>query len=205
MSSSITIVDYGLGNIQAFKNIFDSLNVEIIVANAPSQIASADRLVLPGVGAFDWAINRLNQSGLRDALDKAVLYNHVPVLGVCVGMQIMARSSEEGRAAGLGWINAENIHLSHLGSESHPIPHMGWNEVCPRGFDSLFQEEESFFYYFLHSYFMKVDDEKSILATANYAGDITAAITKGNIFGTQFHPEKSHHWGASLLKNFAML
>lgn len=204
MVEPITIVDYGLGNIKAFKNIYDSLNVGVVVAAEPSQIASAKRLILPGVGSFDWAISCLNSSGLREELDNAVLKNGVPVLGVCVGMQIMASRSEEGIMPGLGWLDAEILNLKGAIGSDLPIPHMGWNEVFPRKNDNLFCGLKSPLYYFLHSFYIKADSDDIVLASANYGEQITVAIKKLNIFGTQFHPEKSHRWGTDLLKNFAL-
>ncbi len=199
----MTLVNYGLGNIQAFANIYRRLNIAIEVATTLEQLARAEKLILPGVGAFDWAMTRLNQSGLRDKLDELVLQQRVPVLGVCVGMQMMAHRSEEGELPGLGWIDAEVARFDLAQIKYSPLPHMGWNDVQPVVADSLFRGIEAPRYYFLHSYFIVPRQSNDVLATACYGSDFTAAIRSGHVFGTQFHPEKSHQWGIDLLRNFA--
>ena len=200
----ITLVDYGLGNIQAFANIYKYLGIEFIVAKTPADIYRSSRLILPGVGSFDWAITKLQESGLREALDEQVLVAKIPVLGICVGMQIMARSSEEGILPGLGWINAKVKKLKHkLNYDLLPLPHMGWNEVVNLRDDPLFFDIEAPIYYFLHSYCIKTENDENVIATTNYGNIFTSAIRSENIYGTQFHPEKSHGWGVQLLNNFA--
>ncbi|HEX2613602.1 MAG TPA: imidazole glycerol phosphate synthase subunit HisH [Fibrobacteria bacterium] len=201
----VTLADYGLGNIQAFAHIYDRLNIPVEVATTPGQIAKAERIILPGVGAFDWAMRRLNASGLREALDERVLKGGVPVLGVCVGMQMMARGSDEGALPGLGWIDAEvrKFDASVIGDS--PLPHMGWNDVHPASSGTLFRGIEAPRYYFLHTYYFAPDSSADVLATANYGSDFAAAVARDNVFGTQFHPEKSHQWGIDLLRNFAEL
>ncbi|MBL9071700.1 MAG: imidazole glycerol phosphate synthase subunit HisH [Sphingopyxis sp.] len=203
--ATVTIVNYGLGNVHAFANIYHRLNIDVAIIDDAAGLAAAERLILPGVGAFDWAMTRLNVSGLRDALDHAVVEKGVPVLGVCVGMQMMALSSDEGTEAGLGWIDARVARLEAPDAHRYPLPHMGWNDVRPRSSDSLFTGIEAPRYYFLHSYYFVPEREEDVLATASYGGDFTAAIRKGNIIGTQFHPEKSHQWGIDLLRNFAKI
>ena len=202
---NVTIVDYGLGNIQAFAHIYHRLNIPFEVATTPDHLANAEKIVLPGVGAFDWAMTRLNDSGLRDALDTAVLLQRVPVLGVCVGMQMMARQSEEGKMAGLGWIDAEVVRFDPAKICYMPLPHMGWNDVRPVASGGLFQGIEAPRYYFLHSFCIVPRQPDDVLATAQYVTDFVAAVRNGNVFGTQFHPEKSHKWGIDLLRNFADL
>jgi glutamine amidotransferase len=202
----IGLVDYGLGNIQAFANIYRRLGIEASAARTVTDLRRATRIILPGVGAFDWAITRLQESGLREALDEEVLGAKKPVLGICVGMQMMARSSEEGIQPGLGWIDATVIKFdTRLLKGSTHLPHMGWNDVAPMGTDTLFYGVYAPQYYFLHSYFMKPDRAENILATSNYGVTFTSAARSGNVYGTQFHPEKSHDWGVRLLKNFAEL
>jgi glutamine amidotransferase len=203
--SSVTIVNYGLGNIQAFVHIYQRLHIQVEIAETSSQLEKAEKLILPGVGAFDWAMKRLNDSGLRERLDHVVLHKHVPVLGVCVGMQMMAHRSEEGVLPGLGWIDADVVRFDPENSTSIPLPHMGWNDVQPLAIDGLFFDIEAPRYYFLHSYCIVPRCPDNILAIAHYGKSFTAAVCKKNIFGTQFHPEKSHHWGINLLKNFAEL
>jgi imidazole glycerol-phosphate synthase subunit HisH len=201
--ADITVVNYGLGNIQAFVHIYKRLNLEIEVASSTKQLASAKRLILPGVGAFDWAMTRLNDSGLRNALDAAVLERDVPVLGICVGMQIMAEHSDEGRQQGLGWIKGKVQAFNHAAKKSLPLPHMGWNDVIPFSNECLFTGIVNPKYYFLHSYCIVPTKDSDILATADYGNRFVSAVRHGNIFGTQFHPEKSHAWGIDLLSNFA--
>lgn len=200
----IALVDYGLGNIQAFANIYRHLGIEAAPARTPKDLRTASAIILPGVGAFDWAMTRLQESGLREALDEEVLGAKKPILGICVGMQMMARSSEEGGLPGLGWIDATvaKFDTRLLESKTH-LPHMGWNDARPVSTDTLFSGLDAPRYYFLHSYFMKTDREENVLATTNYGVTFTSAVQAGNVYGTQFHPEKSHQWGVRLLKNFA--
>lgn len=199
-------MDYGLGNITAFINIYRYLGIEVSPARTPKDLRAASRIILPGVGAFDWAMTRLQESGLRDALDEQVLGAKKPVLGVCVGMQMMARSSEEGKLSGLGWIDAvvEKFDTRIFKGKTH-LPHMGWNEVNPIRLEPLFLGLDKPQFYFLHSYFMKINREENILAKSNYGVTFASAVSSHNIYGTQFHPEKSHHWGVRMLKNFAEL
>jgi imidazole glycerol-phosphate synthase subunit HisH len=202
----IALVDYGLGNIQAFANIYRRLGIEAWPARTAEELRRASRIILPGVGAFDWAMTRLQESGLRAALDEEVLGEKKPVLGICVGMQMMARSSEEGQLPGLGWIDATVVKFdtSAFKSETH-LPHMGWNDARPASTETLFAGLESPRYYFLHSYFMGAYREENVLATSSYGVTFASAACSGNVYGTQFHPEKSHQWGVQLLKNFAEL
>jgi imidazole glycerol-phosphate synthase subunit HisH len=203
----ITIVDYGIGNIRAFLNIFKRLNIEAGLGSTAADVARAERLILPGVGAFDWAMTKLDGSGLRERLDEAVLGRKVPVLGVCVGMQMMARSSEEGTLQGLGWIPGEVKKLTCPAAE-HParLPHMGWNDVVPSGSHPIFRSfPESPRFYFLHSYYFVPDAAKEVIAECDYSGRFACAVASENAVGVQFHPEKSHEFGIALLENFAKL
>lgn len=200
----IALVDYGLGNIRAFANIYRHLGIEALPARTADDLRAASKIILPGVGAFDWAMTRLHESGLRDALDREVLEAKKPVLGICVGMQMMASSSEEGKLPGLGWIDATVVKFdARLIKSKTQLPHMGWNDVNPVGADSLFSGLDTPRCYFLHSYFMKTIREENVLATSSYGVKFTSAARSGNVYGTQFHPEKSHQWGVRLLKNFA--
>jgi imidazole glycerol-phosphate synthase subunit HisH len=199
---TITLVDYGVGNIKAFAHIYQRLNYSVEIAHSPKQIMDADRLVLPGVGAFDWAMERLNESGMRDALDEQVLNRKTPVIGVC-GMQMMANASEEGKLPGLGWIDAQVLKFKPLSNRLTPLPHMGWNDIVPVNNSSLFQGIIDPRYYFLHSYVVEPANVRDTSATATYGSSFTAAVENKNIYGTQFHPEKSHRWGIKLLQNFA--
>ncbi|MBC6962781.1 MAG: imidazole glycerol phosphate synthase subunit HisH [Nitrosomonas sp.] len=202
----IIIVNYGLGNIQAFVNIYNRLNIPARIVETPEELATAEKIILPGVGAFDWAMSRLEASGMRDCLDDLVLRKKRPVLGVCVGMQMMAKRSDEGRLNGLSWIDAEvrRFNESAFTQQTH-LPHMGWNDVIPRDVSSLFKSIDSPRFYFLHSYYFAPANPEDILAETDYNGPFPSAVRSGNVFGTQFHPEKSHGWGIQLLKNFAEL
>ncbi len=201
----ITLINYGLGNIQAFVNIYKRLNTPTRIATSADELAEAEKIILPGVGAFDWAMTRLNESGMRERLDELVLSEGCPVLGVCVGMQMMAKRSDEGNLAGLGWIDAEvrRFEDSRLTRETH-LPHMGWNDVFPRQTKCLFRNlEKDARFYFLHSYYFVPGHERDVLAETDYNGRYASSVRSKNIFGVQFHPEKSHFWGIQLLKNFA--
>lgn len=201
----IHIVNYGLGNIQAFANIYKRLNIPAAIASTPEELRAAERIILPGVGAFDWAMARLNESGLRNVLDEMVVDKNKPVLGICVGMQIMADKSEEGVLAGLGWISADVKKFEHERfSQITHLPHMGWNDVVPNDASTLFQHlETGARFYFLHSYYFVPGHQEDVLAVTDYHGIYASCVRRGNVFGVQFHPEKSHQWGIQLLKNFA--
>jgi len=199
----ITLVDYGLGNIQAFAHIYKSLGIACSIARDPKQLSHATRLILPGVGAFDWAMHRLEVSGLCPVLDDLVLNQKVPVLGICVGMQMMANCSEEGHLPGLGWIPGEVKRLDEsLLSSKTSLPHMGWNDIAPQK-HPLFTNMSDPRFYFLHSYCFLPDSKERVLAEVEYGECFAAAVCRENIIGVQFHPEKSHHWGIQLLQNFA--
>jgi glutamine amidotransferase len=201
----VTLVDYGLGNILAFANIYRRLNIDVAIARDAGELAGAEKIVLPGVGAFDWAMSRLAASGMRACLDDLVLRRRRPVLGICVGMQMMAARSDEGALAGLGWFDAEVRRFpDRVGAHRVPLPHMGWNDVVDCG-DVVFRDIEAPRFYFLHSYYFVPRDPACVLGTSYYYGEFASAVRKGNIYGVQFHPEKSHHWGVRLLKNFAEL
>ena len=201
----ITIVDYGLGNIKAFLNVFHRLNIKAKTATTGAELADASRVILPGVGSFDDAMRRLTESGMRDALDDLALRQRVPVLGVCVGMQMLAHRSDEGQLPGLGWIGGRVRRFdSRPSAAALPVPHMGWNDVRPVAQNRLFDQlDRDARFYFLHSYYFVCDRDEDTLAVANYGEDFACAAHAGNIFGVQFHPEKSHHFGARLLQNFA--
>lgn len=202
----ITLLNYGLGNVAAFVNIYKRLNLPVMVASTADQLADAEKIILPGVGAFDWAMTRLNESGMRACLDDLVMIKKKPVLGVCVGMQMMAKHSGEGKLPGLGWIDAEVKRFDESGflQQTH-LPHMGWNDVSPRNHSCLFKGMTAPRFYFLHSYYFAPANPEDVLGVTDYNGNFASAARSGNVFGTQFHPEKSHQWGVALLKNFAEL
>jgi glutamine amidotransferase len=203
----ITIIDYGLGNVLAFANIYKRLNVPVAVAKNVSDLGRATKLILPGVGAFDHAMSLLQGSGMREALDELVLVRAIPVLGVCVGMQILAAKSEEGQLPGLGWIEGDVRKFDVASAEQTVrLPHMGWNDVNPASPSALFAGLESDArFYFLHSYYFRCARDENILARAEYGSVFCCAVQSNGIFGVQFHPEKSHRYGTRLLKNFAEL
>ena len=203
----ITIVDYGLGNVRAFLNVYKRLNIEARAVSEPDALHAATKLILPGVGHFDHAMERLQASGMRETLDTLVLDRRLPVLGICVGMQMLARASDEGANPGLSWIDGR-VRSFHdwTPATDLPMPHMGWNDVRPAGTDDIFRDLDSESrFYFLHSYFFECAAHEDILATASYGADFACAVRHANIFGVQFHPEKSHHFGTRLLQNFAEL
>lgn len=202
----IAIVDYGSGNVRAIGNIYDRLNVPYRMATAAADLDGAEKIILPGVGAFDQVANELAASGMRPALERAVLQRETPVLGICVGMQLLGLSSEEGTAPGLGWVNAKVEKFDRATVSDGHLPHLGWNTVEPVRADPLFAgiEDKSEFY-FLHSYFVHCEESPDILAMTDYGVQFASAIGRKNVFGVQFHPEKSHRAGVQLLKNFATL
>lgn len=203
----ITIIDYGLGNIRAFVNVYERLNIKTKVAHNANEIKGATKIILPGVGAFDYAMKQLNASGMRDELDNKVLGEKIPVIGICVGMQILANSSEEGILPGLGWIDGE-VKLFDTSKILHKtrLPHMGWNNINPVNMHFLLNglDNQSRFY-FLHSYYFVCHNENEIISTTEYGISYASAVNRENIFGIQFHPEKSHSNGIQLLHNFAKL
>ena len=202
----ITIVDYGLGNIQAFYNIYKRLNLPVTIASTPDELLGSSKLILPGVGSFDWAMERLQRSGMRNMLDELVLDRQIPVLGVCVGMQMMAKSSEEGVSPGLAWLDAV---VRRFDVSSHPqktyLPHMGWNTISPACNSILLQGLTNPRFYFLHSYYIKPSLPTETLATTPYLFDFSSMVGQRHIYGVQFHPEKSHFSGTQLLSNFASI
>ncbi|TSA14243.1 imidazole glycerol phosphate synthase subunit HisH [bacterium] len=201
----IAIVNYGLGNVQAIANIYRRLNIRVCLAASAGELAAAERFILPGVGAFDWAITCLNHSGMRGALEKFVVDERRPILGICVGMQMLANRSEEGVLEGLGWIDGEVKRFKGVNvADRIRVPHMGWNDTIPREGQSLFRGMESEArFYFLHSYYFDPKRSDDILAVTDYNGIFASAVRFKNVFGVQFHPEKSHQWGIRLLKNFS--
>lgn len=203
----IHVVDYGLGNVQAFLTLYKRLGVEAVRARTAQELEGASRIILPGVGAFDHAMELLDRSGMRSTLEALVLGDKVPVLGICVGMQILASSSEEGTLPGLGWVPGRvRSFRSNLQSAPLPMPHMGWNDVRPGEGAPLFAGlEADARFYFLHSYYFECDAPSHVAAVAGYGFDFSCAVCAENVYGVQFHPEKSHHFGTKLLNNFAEL
>lgn len=203
----IHIVDYGLGNIGAFLTLYKRQDISAVAVSSAEELAKADHILLPGVGSFDHAMRLLNASGMRETLDYLVKDRKVPVLGICVGMQIIGDSSDEGQDAGLGWIPGRTRDLGGRGPAHRglPLPHMGWNDVTPTRPLPLLSGVADPRYYFLHSFYFDNSDPADSAATAHYGDDFTCIVNRGNVWGVQFHPEKSHSFGVALLKNFAEL
>jgi imidazole glycerol-phosphate synthase subunit HisH len=201
----IHIVSYGLGNVQAIANMYKRLGIEARLVSTSEELDGAKCIILPGVGAFDHAVTLLNQSGMRPKLSEMVQDRKMPVLGICVGMQLLADGSDEGKLPGLGWIPGRvRSFANNPQSASLPQPHMGWNDVLPTTPSLLLRDlEHDARFYFLHSYYFETAAGGNTLATAQYGVDFSCIVNANNVFGVQCHPEKSHHWGAQLLRNFA--
>lgn len=197
----IVVLDYGVGNLSSVGNMLRKAGGDVRISRDPGEILAADKLLLPGVGHFDHGMKMLNNSGLREAIDRYALELKRPVLGICLGAQILGKGSEEGGTPGLGWIDM----VCHR-FEAMPglrVPHMGWNQIVRRKASPLLDEmREDARFYFVHSYWMQCADPEDVLATATYGIDFTCAVRRGNIFGTQFHPEKSLRHGLALMKAF---
>ena len=201
----IGIVDYGSGNTHAIGTIYKRLNIPYRIISQPSDLDLLDKLILPGVGAFDATMSQLNSSGLREKLDDLVINKKVPILGICVGMQVMGNGSEEGKEKGLGWIPGIVKQFDTNTIEFKPkLPHMGWNTVQNKTSNPLFEGlDNEFGFYFVHSYYFECEKEENSLATSSYGIEFTTVIGDNHIMATQFHPEKSHGNGIQLFKNFA--
>jgi glutamine amidotransferase len=203
----IGIVNYGLGNVHAIATIYRRSNIPAAIVGTAGELRTATRIILPGVGAFDHAMDRLQRSGMRETLDELVQVRRTPVLGICVGMQMLARRSDEGSLPGLGWIDGEvrRFDVTRFASPTH-LPHMGWNDVQPSRPSALLQGlETGARFYFLHSYYFAPDRPEDVLTQTNYHGVFASGVARGHVHGVQFHPEKSHQWGIQLLRNFAAL
>ncbi len=201
----ITIVDYGVGNLGSIANMLKKIGAKAEVASDPAALRRAEKLILPGVGAFDAGMRKLNESGLTPLLNELVLEKKTPILGLCLGMQLMTRRSEEGVEAGLGWFEAETVRFRFGPEQAHlKIPHMGWNTLEVRRPHPLVADlgpEPRF--YFVHSYHVVCADPADVVAWTDYGHPVAAVIARENILGAQFHPEKSHKFGMQLLRNFA--
>lgn len=204
---SVTIVDYGLGNVKAIANVYKRLGVPCVITGNTDELKNTEKIILPGVGAFDFAMERLRQSGMKEKICELAIQRKIPVLGICVGMQMLADSSEEGDLPGLGWIKGRVLKFDRSKMPAGSIlPHMGWNNVKLRSENRLFDwlNGDSRFY-FLHSYYFVCENRANVIAETNYGIEFASGINSNNIYGVQFHPEKSHHCGVLLLKNFADL
>jgi len=201
----VTIIDYGSGNIQAISTIYRNLNIEHqVVSKAQNISIETSRIILPGVGSFDQTMLSLNNSGFRSKLESLVISNKVPILGICVGMQILAKTSEEGKLGGLGWIDGNVKKFQFAEKAELRVPHLGWNTIEMEKKSSIFNDfEAQRGFYFIHSFYFECANEDEILCKTHYGNDFVSGVQKSNIYGTQFHPEKSHINGVNLLKNFA--
>lgn len=200
----IAIIDYGVGNLASIQNMFKKAGVIAEVCSKSEEIEAAAKIVLPGMGAFDNCMQKYNDSGFRDIVEQKVMQDKIPVLGICVGLQMFMESSEEGKLPGLGWVKGKTVLFDHSKlTAGQKIPNMGWLDTYCSRETKLMQGIEEPRYYFAHSYHIVVSDNTDTAITANYGYDFTAGIEKGNILGVQFHPEKSHRFGMQLFKNFA--
>lgn len=201
----IVIIDYGMGNIGSIKNMLKKIGAASEIVNNPGQISNCSGLILPGVGAFDLGMELLNNSGFADYINDQVVTKQVPLLGICLGMQLLFDSSEEGKSNGLGIIEGDIKKFSfNNGTAELKVPHMGWNYIACKE-DTLFHQlGETAKFYFIHSYHVPADNPSAI-ATCDYGYKFAAAVRKDNIYGVQFHPEKSHRYGMKLLSNFACM
>ncbi len=203
----VHIVDYGACNVGSIRNMLKKVGVETTVARSSDELRDAKSIVLPGVGAFDAGMERLEQSRMIDVLNEKAFEERVPILGICLGMQILTGESEEGERPGLGWIDARTVRFDFSAIEERPrIPHMGWNTIRATREDELlagFDTPPRF--YFVHSYHVVCERPDDVIATCDYGFEFTSVVRRGNILGTQFHPEKSHRFGMKVLENFSRI
>jgi imidazole glycerol-phosphate synthase subunit HisH len=201
----IVIIDYQMGNLGSILNMLKKIGTAGTISSDHDEIRRAEKLILPGVGAFDQGMANLERMGLIPVLRELVLEKRTPILGICLGMQLMTKSSEEGKLPGLGWIDARTVRFRHDASTDLKVPHMGWNTVTVRKDSVLFRDmfpEPRF--YFVHSYHADCRDAADVLTTTHYGYDFTSAFQQDNITGVQYHPEKSHKFGMKLLSNWAL-
>jgi glutamine amidotransferase len=200
----ITIVDYGTSNLGSMQNMLKKIGAASRIAASPNDLDGATKIIVPGIGSFDAGMGKLRESGMIPVLNQKALVDRIPTLGVCLGMQLMTESSEEGVLSGLGWIEAQAVRFDQKGDPGLKVPHMGWNEVVAAKASALtanFPADARF--YFAHSYHVKCRMAEDVLLGVSYgAGTFTAAFQRGNLFGAQFHPEKSHRFGMTFLRNF---
>lgn len=202
----IAIVDYNMGNVASVANMLKRIGAaEPVLTSDPDVLRRANKVILPGVGAFDRGMAQLREFGLVDVLNEVALEKRVPVLGICLGMQLMTRSSDEGGLAGLGWIAGVTRRFRFEPGSPLKVPHMGWNYVTPTRPNAIISDREANRFYFVHGYYVTCDDPRDTIATASYGLEFTCAVNHDNIYGVQFHPEKSHRYGMAALEGFAGL
>lgn len=200
----MTIIDYGIGNLTSIKNMLKRIGTESVISNKKEDIEHADKLILPGVGSFDYGVEQLHKSGLIESLNEQVLTRKIPILGICLGVQLLTEGSEEGKLKGLGWVKGKTVSFDkNKLSANQKIPHMGWTDVFGFEKSKLFTDmDDEARFYFVHSYHLIIHNENEVLVRAKYGYDFAAGIEKDNIIGVQFHPEKSHKFGMKILENF---
>ena len=202
----IAVIDYGMGNIASILNMFKRIgNRDVMLTKDPAQIQSADKIILPGVGAYDNGMKNLEASGLIPLLNRRVLDDKIPVLGICLGMQLLMESSEEGVEKGLGWVEGNVKKFVFNEPSDLKVPHMGWNYIKPLRESALLNNDIKMKFYFVHSYHVKCNNRDHVLATCDYGFEFDAVIQKNNIYGAQFHPEKSHKFGMDLFERFSKI
>lgn len=203
----ITIIDYGAGNIKSIQNMLKKIGVQSKLTNSAEEVLRAEKLILPGVGHFDYGIRQLRNSGLIECLEQKVLIEKVPLLGICLGAQMLGGKSEEGSERGLGWIDMDIVHFDvERIDKTYKVPNMGWNYISPAKDSSLLEGlDDHARFYFVHSYHMNPKRADDVLAYTKYGYEFASAVSSDNIFGVQFHPEKSHKFGMQFLKNFASI
>lgn len=203
----IVIIDYNAGNIKSIQNMLKRIGVNALISNQQEDIKNASKLILPGVGHFDYGMNNLKQSGLINLLKEKALIDKIPFLGICLGAQMLGNKSDEGNEAGLGWIDMDIVKFDlNKANSTLKIPHMGWSDVeIIKGSELFKNMYEQPRFYFVHSYHMLPKTETDILCTTFYGYDFVSGVQQDNIYGVQFHPEKSHKYGMKMLENFSNL
>lgn len=202
----IVIVDYGMGNLGSVLKSLKRIKTDAKLSTCADDILNADKLILPGVGHFSNGMKKLSDLGYIEVLNEKVLNQKVPILGICLGMQLFAKFSEEGNVEGLSWLDADVVKFDIEDKFKYKVPQMGWNSVKINKRNQLLNNvAENELFYFVHSYHMVCRDLEDILTTTNYSYNFTSSVQKDNIFGTQFHPEKSHDWGLQIIKNFVTI
>jgi glutamine amidotransferase len=203
MVNLVTVIDLGMGNLGAIPNMLRRLGVSTVVTADAAKIDEAARIVLPGVGSFDTAMAGIERSGIRDVLEQRVIRDGTPLLGICLGMEILGDASEEGDMAGLGWIPGRVIRFRlDPGRGDPPVPHMGWNHVETEHDSQLLHRGEEVRFYFAHSYHFEASEPADVIGRTTWGYRFDSAVQRKNVMGVQFHPEKSHRFGLELLRRF---